>query len=209
MAMWRGLGHCLFACLVVSTVAAAALPAEPGARHKAEVNFPGDGIKEVRSKTGVTVYYTDPGENEDGIDERPILLQYPSGHSEQIDTFTRNADVSWSPRGAYLAVTNWIGSNVADCSIVTPSPSGARKQSLTSLIGDKLPAVSRDIRAGDHVYVSCGRWTSPARVEVEVNGYGCNKAPCTPRSFDHFLIYDLRAGHFTPSSRRASRKRGV
>ena len=207
--MLRGRMTCLVACFAVST-APTALQAEPGPRHRAEVNFPGDGIKEVRSRAGVVVYYTDPGENDAGIDERPIFLRYPTGQIEKIDTFIRNADVSWSPRGDYLAITNWIGSNVADCSIVKPSPSGALQQSLTSLIGDRLPAVSQDIRTGDHIYVRCTGWTSPTRVEVEVKGYDrCDPSPCTVRAFEHVLIYDLGAQRIWSTRRRTARKRGA
>lgn len=84
--------------------------------------FPSDRPAEVRSRSGVTVYCTDPGPNADGIDERPIMLRYPNGRTERIDTFERHADVSWSPRGNYLALTNWAGSNVADCLAVSPPP---------------------------------------------------------------------------------------
>jgi hypothetical protein len=184
-----------------------ALSAETADGHSGAVNFPGDGVNKVVSPSGMTVYYVDPGDNADGIDERPIRLRYPNGRIEQIDTFTRNADVSWSPRGDYLVITNWIGSNVADCSVITPLPSGARKQSLTSIIaGDHLQAASRDIREGDHVYVSCGDWISPSRVEVRVNGYGfpahCTfrpTAPCTPEPFDDILLYDGRSGRLSIS----------
>ena len=172
------------------------------------VNFPSDGITDVASKSGVKVYYVDPGPNADGEDERSIRLRYPTGETEQIDTFTRNADVSWSPRGDWLVETNWIGSNVADCIAVRPSTSGSRKKSLTALIGEKgHAAVSRDIREGDHVYVSCGRWLSPNRVEVEARGNGCHPAPCTPRSFDHHLIYDVRLNRLSAAIVRAPARR--
>ncbi len=182
-----------------STVAGVAGAAE--ANQMKTVNFPSDGVKEVASPSGVTVYYVDPGRNADRVDDRPILLRYPTGQAEQIDSFGRHADVSWSPSGDDLTITNWIGSNVADCTAVTPSPAGAHKRSLTELIADAhVRKVSRDLREGDHVYVSCNRWLSPSRVRVEVRGYGCNRAPCTPRSFDHFLIYDFRTGRILPTN---------
>ncbi len=191
-----------------SLTALSALPAFPavaGSHHPGVVNFPMDGVKELASPTGVTVYYVDPGPNADGDDERPILLRYPTGRTEQIDTFGRSADVSWSPHGDQLVITNHIGSNTSDCIAVTPTTSGARKQSLTSLIArGHLRKVSKDMLEGDHIYVSCGRWISPTRVQVEVKGYGCNSAPCTPRSFGHFLLYDFQSGRLTRSARSSA-----
>lgn len=196
-------------CLVAFSVLSA-LPVKAAVERSGAVNFPSDGVKEVASWTGIAVYYVDPGLNVDGVDERPIMLRYPTGRTEQVDTFTRNADVSWSPHGDWLAITNWIGSNTADCTAVTPSPSGAHKQSLASLVAnDNLPSVSEDMREGDHVYLSCGRWLSPSRVEVKVQGYGCSPIPCTPRSFDHLLIYDFRTGQLSRSKRRAANKPGA
>ncbi len=181
-------------------------------QRTASVNFPGDSVTEVRSPSGVTVYYVDPGADADGIDERPIMLRYSTGRTEKIDTFTRNADVSWSPHGDYLVVTDWIGSNVADCLAVTPSPSGARKRSMTSVVVSRgFRNISRDIRGGLHVYVSCGRWVSPSRVQVEVEGNeNCDpgSSGCPPREFDHFLIYDFRSGRLDLSKRLAQKQSG-
>jgi hypothetical protein len=193
-----------FTALLASS-AFAALPVVAGASHSSVAHFPGDGATEVRSQTGVTVYYVDPGADADGNDDRPIMLRYPNGRTEQIDTFGRHADVSWSPLGDRLVITNWIGSNVADCTVIRPSNSGARKQSFTSLITrEHIRSVSRDILDVDHVYVSCGRWVAPGRVQVEVSGHGCNQASCTSRSFDHFLIYDFRSGRFSVTGRRTA-----
>ena len=145
-------------CLAASS-APAGMRTEAAAPTPGAVNFPGDGAKELPSGTGFSVFYTDPRWNAEGIDERPIRLRYPDGHTEQIDTFIRNADVSWSPDGHRFVITNWIGSNVADCSAITPSSSSMRERSLTSLIVRTGPAdVSRDIQQGDPVYVSCSRW---------------------------------------------------
>jgi hypothetical protein len=167
------------------------------ARNSAPVTFPSR-LSKVRSPTGVTVYYVDPGPDSDGIDERPIMLRYPSGRTEQIDSFTRSADVSWSPAGSYLAVTNYIGSNLSDCLAVTPSNGGSHKESLTAAIKRTAPrAIVRDLRRGDHVYVACKRWRSPSVVEVEMDGYGCSPAPCTPRSFEHHLAYDFTSGRLS------------
>jgi hypothetical protein len=204
--MFVGLRTALAPLIAVSALVT--LPAKAGPHQSGAVNFPSDGVKELASPTGVTVYYRDPGPNADGVDERPILLRYPKGRTEQIDTFNRNADVSWSPHGDQLVITNHISSNVSDCTAITPANFGAHKQSMTSLISiSRLGKVSKDMREGDHIYVSCGRWISPTRVEVKVAGYGCNSAPCTPRSFEHFFLYDFQSGRLT--SNRSTSKRGT
>jgi hypothetical protein len=181
--------------LLASLMAQAALPqvSEAATSQKGEVTFPSDHRMALASKTGVRVYYTDPGPNADGIDERPIFLRYPKGYTEQIDTFSRSARVSWSPQGQWLALTNYTGSNVADCLAVTPRLSGARKQSMADAITrSRFHRIARDLQDGEHVYVTCGVWISPSQVEVHVRGDVCQIAGCTARTFSHTLVYDFK-----------------
>ena len=171
-----------------------------GARA-ATMNFPGDRATEATSSRGFTVFYVDPNPTAaDHVFE--LKLRYPGGRVDQIDEFGRNVDVSWSPDGRRLFVTDWAGSNVADCLAVTPSPSGTRKRSLTGVIvRARMPRVEREIRQASHGYVSCNRWLSPTRVEVEVHGDICEHLNCTSRFFDDFLVYDLRTGRLQSKRR--------
>jgi len=180
-----------------------ATPALAARIHPKVVNFPGDGVREVVSPTGVAIYFIDQTPDGDGNSDRPILLRYPGGRTEQIDSFGRNADVSWSPHGDWLVVTNNLGSDVADCRAITPGAPKAHTQSLTSLIeGGRFPRISAEVRNADHAYVRCGRWLSPDGVEVRVEGNVCNPIPCRMRWFDYRLTYDFRSGRLSSGHRR-------
>jgi hypothetical protein len=82
-----------------------------------------------------------------------------------IDEYLRDVDVLWSADSKYVAVTDWIGSNVADCYVVdTLRP--AKKMSVTAT----LPKLDEDI-ADSHFYVSCKNWLSLKTIAVEAAGH--------------------------------------
>jgi hypothetical protein len=81
-----------------------------------------------------------------------------------VDEYLRDVDVSWSPDSRYVAITDWIGSNVADCYMIDVS----RPDNKTS-VTDRLPKLRE--AANSHFYVSCGRWVNSMKIAVQVEGH--------------------------------------
>jgi hypothetical protein len=168
-------------------LACAASNAEP-------VTFPGQ-IKEVLAPNSkMRVFYVDPGENEDGIHLYSLRLEYPSGRVDTLDTFMRSAEVSWSLSGHDLFVNDFVGSNVAECMVVTPSSKGTKSQSITRILSRAhVREVSEHLK-GDHVYVTCSNWNSPTEIHVEMRG------DKFPDRFEHHFTYDLMSGTLAVST---------
>lgn len=82
-----------------------------------------------------------------------------------IDEYFRDVDVLWSADSKHVAVTDWIGSNVADCYVVDPLKP-AKKISVSAT----LPKLEEDI-ANSHFYVSCKNWLSLKTIAVEASGH--------------------------------------
>ena len=149
----------------------------------APVSFPGP-IKEVTSPDGrAKVDYIDPGENADGLHLYQLRL-LKDGRADKLDEFTRRVELAWSPSADRLFETNFIGSNVADCLVVTLTRSHPVVRSVTDAIQRAaLPGISQDLR-GDHVYVGCDRWRSRRTLDIHMEGRSFR------RGFKHRLTYD-------------------
>jgi len=105
-----------------------------------------------------------------------------AGHTSVIvDQYFRAVDVSWSPGSKYVAVTDWMGSNVSDCYIVdTDHPEG--RFSMTEAL-PKLPE-----EADSHFYVSYQGWESVETIRVRASGH----TDYTPvHEFDYRFLYDV------------------
>jgi len=140
------------------------------------------------------VFYVDPGENQDGIHEYSLRLRYPGGHVDTLDTFTRSAEVSWSPSGERLFVNDFVGSNVAECLIITASREGTKIQSATRILSRAhIPEISEHLK-GDHVYITCSNWLSSTQLHIEMQG------DKFPEGFEYHFTYDLRSGKLAITS---------
>lgn len=134
------------------------------------------------------MFYVDPGENADSLHLYSLRLAYPNGRVDILDTFWRSAEVSWSPSGEELFVNDFVGSNVAECLIITPSGKGTKIRSVTRILSRAhIPEVSEHLK-GDHVYITCSNWVSPTQIHVEMHG---DKFP--EGFFEHHFTYDLRS----------------
>jgi hypothetical protein len=99
-----------------------------------------------------------------------------------IDTYMRDVDVAWSADSKYVAVTDWIGSNVADCLVVDT----VGKQAPVSVMST-LPRLMKRLHDA-HVYVSCTGWQTATRVRVKVFGH-TDSGPS--HDFDYRFVYDV------------------
>jgi hypothetical protein len=89
-----------------------------------------------------------------------------AGHAPVIiDRYDRDVDVLWSPDSKHVAVTDWIGSNIADCYIITVDKP-ATSQSVT----DTLPEIREDV-TNSHFYVSCNHWENSRTIAVKADGH--------------------------------------
>lgn len=114
------------------------------------------------------------------IEQYALSVRRGSEHAREIFRFGRGVNVIWSPDNHHVAVTNYVGSNVATCSIFDI-------HNLDHNLRVNLPK-SADF-SDAHVYVTCGSWNGSYKVRVEVTGH--TDTPPT-REFDYHLIYDIR-----------------
>jgi hypothetical protein len=105
------------------------------------------------------------GHHEDGLTEYELRL-IRSGHKPMlIDKYFRSVDVLWNSDSQYVAINDWIGSNIADCFIVN-----TRKPKTKISVATLVPKLEEDLR-NSHTYVSCESWQSPSEVSVRVFGH--------------------------------------
>jgi len=128
------------------------------------------------------------GHRADDLPPYELSLLRPDGKPVLIDEYYRAVDVLWSPDSGHVAVTDWIGSNVADCLVVDPR----RPESPVSITA-AVPKLDVDLK-NSHSYVSCGNWLSPRTIAVRVSGH----TDYPPYSeFDYRFVYDAETGRLT------------
>jgi len=110
------------------------------------------------------------------------LLLIRAGHEPVVvDEYLRDVDVLWSPDSNYVAITDWIGSNVADCYVIDVA-APRNKMSVT----DRLPKLRE--AAISHFYVSCTRWLNARKIAVQVEGHTDD----TPSyDFNYPFVFDI------------------
>jgi len=178
---------------------AAAAAAEPA------VTFPGP-VTELRAPNSeLRVSYVDAGANADQSHDYSLHLEYPDGRSEEIVVFTRSVDVAWSPSSDALSVTNQIGSNVADCYVITPGPQTKRISLTDVVIQGRFPAPAWALQHSAHGSVACDGWTGPDTVHFVLEGSGGD----SPNGFHYAFVYDVKRGvaklDRSPSPRKKKR----
>lgn len=172
--------------LVVFCASAGAEPA---------VTFPGPVTEARAPNSDMRVVYFDPGEGAEGIHQYSLRLEYPGGRSDEIDVFTRNVAVSWSPTGQALTVTDQVTDNVADCYVITPGPDKTRKISLTELLTQgRYPVPAWALQHSAHAAVTCDGWPEPDKVHFVLAGTGGD----LPNGFRYAFVYDATRGIIKP-----------
>ena len=99
-----------------------------------------------------------------------------------IDEYYRSVDVAWSPDSEYVAVTDWIGSNVADCYLVDV----AKPESVFS-VTSAVPSLPES-PDNSHFYVSCKNWEGSRKIKVEVSGHTDES---DSHEFDYRFVFDV------------------
>jgi len=124
----------------------------------------------------------------EAVPEFDLRLSRQGQPTITIDTFGRDIDVYWRSDSKYVAVTDWISSNVADCYVVAVNAPDLRSSMSRSV--PKLP----ENGGNSHYYVSCQGWESPRRLRVMVSGH-TDYLPF--HDFNYKLIYDLETHRMT------------
>lgn len=159
------------------------------------VKFPGNVTRVKSPHSEFVVSYFDPGENKSGVHEYSLRLEHPERKFREIDVFLRSVDVSWSNAGDSFFVTDYIGSNVADCYVFKPGSNTPRKISLTAVLTKQFREMDRLLGAVDHGYVACNKWSGPNTIRVIAEGHGVRSAKSRRwTDFRYEFDYDTATG---------------
>lgn len=152
------------------------------------VEFPGPVTEVIAPNTGLKLAFVDPGVGEQGGHDYSLNLIYPDGRSEEVNVFTRSVEVGWSPSGQAFFVTNHIGTNTADCYVVTTGSGVAQRISLTDVITQgKFPAPLWALQHSSHGAVICDGWLDTDKLHFVLQGDGGD----TPNGFHYAFVYDV------------------
>jgi hypothetical protein len=170
------------------------------------VSFPGKTSRVKSPTSDLVVSYFDPGENKSGVHEYSLRLESPGRKPREIDVFVRGVDVSWSASGDHFFVTDYIGSNVADCYVFHPNTKGPNEVSLTTVLTKQFREVNRLMGAVDHSYVGCKEWIAPNTIRAIADGHGDNTIKSRIWTEFHYTFdYDVVTGKMTKVSGKVSR----
>jgi hypothetical protein len=168
------------------------------------VTFPGPVAEAASPDGGLRVVFSDPGANSEGIHEYILQLEYPGGRTDQIDAFTRTADVSWSPSGKALYVTDHVTENAADCYVIKPGTDGTAKISLTEFVTQgRFPGPAWALQHSGQAAVTCDGWPAPDTVHFVLEGSGGD----SPKGFHYGFTYDVTRGVAKPDRAAPTRRR--
>ena len=139
--------------------------------------------------SGARIFYR-PHIDPDGGQASPVFYDDGHGHVRQVATLMRSMGIGWSPDGKRAFLQDNLGSNIADCYILTRTPNGVTGLSLLKL-AQRTPGhptgAERPFDA--HYYVHCDQWRSSEQIAGAVSGH-TDTSPF--RDFDHPFIYDTR-----------------
>jgi hypothetical protein len=171
-----------FGLIVMLATAAGAEPA---------VTFPGPVAETKSPASDLKVTYVDPGENEFQAHDYSLRLVRPDGRSDEVLVFTRSVDVSWSPSGSAISVTDHVTDKAVDCYVFTPGAEAAAKVSMTDVVTQgRFPAPAWALQHSSHGVVVCDGWAGPDQLRFYLDGAGDD----TPRGFHYGFIYDVKTG---------------
>jgi len=105
-----------------------------------------------------------------------------------IDDYVRNVDMTWSPDSRYIALTDWMLSNVADCYIINVAKPDSRQS-----VAQAVPKLRED-PANSHFYVSCQHWKNSRQIEVRVAGHTDDPSV---HEFEYRFVYNVETHMMT------------
>jgi len=174
--------------IFAAAVAAYPLLAVPhGHEERAIVSFPSEATA-VSPDGRFSVVSVDSNTFSDlGQDHILFLQDMQTQAKRKLLDYYRSVDVLWNPDSSSLAVTNYVGSNVADCLVFFIATD---RKSVN--VADKLritdPQEVATLDKSSHIYWGAVRWTSSQSLLVKVWGH-TDAQPV--RGFEYFHTYQL------------------
>jgi hypothetical protein len=98
-----------------------------------------------------------------------LILRHEGGAGRTLYSYGRHLRVAWSPDSRRIAITDYVGSNVAECVVVD-----ADTLHRTDVMADAARTSDRIARVlrNFHSYFECPGWVSPTVLRVRASGYG-------------------------------------
>jgi len=116
-----------------------------------------------------------------------LRLKKIHGKTFKLRRFDRGCDALWSPDSSWIALTDWLASDMSDVFIYSVANPGSGK-SLGNLF---TKGVIPDKERKGHCYFEATKWLDTHRLEIKVFGH-TDESPVY--GFEHHYIFDLTTG---------------
>ena len=169
---------------VCTLVIAVALSAASESRTAAPVSFPSAAREAVSPNGHFAVINLDSDE----VPYHTLFLENRQTRVRQkLMDYGRSVEVLWNPTSASFAVTDYAGSNVAECLVFLVSDPRLA-QNVADVLQKTIanPKELAVLRQGGHTYWKAVRWTSPRTLVVKVWGHTDEKPF---QEFQYFHAY--------------------
>ena len=157
------------------------------ASNAAGPSFPSQ-LTQIPAPTGDYALTWKRGALEEGKPHQLFLKNLSTGHVLKILEFQRQVDVLWAPNGRFVAVTDWIGSNVSE--VLLFQPGNKKVRNLADCLYDSLgeqPELSHSI----HSYFEAVSWNGSRKLLFRVFGDTSDNEASDLRPFEHYFEFDI------------------
>ena len=115
-----------------------------------------------------------------------VLHETNGGGERTLYEYGRSVRVAWSPDSRRIAITDYVGSNVAEC-VVVDRVTFAKRDVMAE--AQKSSARIAGVMRNFHSYFECPRWTSNRDLRIHVWGYGDHN----PKGAEIVTTYRLKS----------------
>ncbi len=143
--------------------------------------FPDGANAAIAPNQALRLYSVD---HEDAEPNHTLLLTVSATQAtEKVLDFDRYVEVAWSPNSQAFFVTDYAGSDQANCFVFKFPP--LSRMDVTPRLLQLSP--EKNLFKNHHLYIKCTRWKDARHVEVDVSGYGDQH----PRGFKRHYILEI------------------
>jgi len=135
-----------------------------------------------RSPDGtMSVVWRYVGHDDEPTLQHALMLEQQGKKPALLELFGRYVDVFWSPDSRHIAVTDYVGSNIAESFLVDIGSSGPSRRHYVS------PHLSR-VEAAGHAYSCWVGWLDTHRIAMRVSGHTDTNPS---HQFEYGFIYNV------------------